>query len=254
MVSEIRVPSSSSSDVWSAHVRGRVMRHCQHVPTVMGWILTPSSTCATVGSSDSLCSRTFLPQRVLTNVVRPVPEAPHTIRQNWIPFLTFFFLRVLSICTAISGVSMARCGHGEKGSGRVCLRNRWSRGKSYRRHVGVGTLTVVCMCVWGRKPADEAADVFKGGGRVVRRSEVFVMSAGVVEEIWGTLAAAPCAMQRGSLAPAAPVVVSCLGATTWRDSVLGGLHRRTAQDELQNSMAPREELGERLCVLQIAHV
>lgn len=25
----------------------------------------------------------------------PVPEAPQTIRQNWIPFLTFFFLRII---------------------------------------------------------------------------------------------------------------------------------------------------------------
>jgi hypothetical protein len=33
----------------------------------------------------------------------PVPEAPQTIRQNWIPFLTFFFLRVLSIYNIVSG-------------------------------------------------------------------------------------------------------------------------------------------------------
>ena len=71
-------------------------------PTVTGEILTPSSTCAVLGSSVSMCSRTCLPQRVLTNVVRPVPEAPQTIRQNWMPFLTFFFLRVLSICNGIS--------------------------------------------------------------------------------------------------------------------------------------------------------
>jgi hypothetical protein len=25
----------------------------------------------------------------------PVPDAPQTIRQNWIPFLTFFFRRIL---------------------------------------------------------------------------------------------------------------------------------------------------------------
>jgi hypothetical protein len=25
----------------------------------------------------------------------PVPDAPHTIKQNWIPFLTFFFLRII---------------------------------------------------------------------------------------------------------------------------------------------------------------
>ena len=30
----------------------------------------------------------------------PVPEAPQTIKQNWIPFLTFFFLRIL-ICRAV---------------------------------------------------------------------------------------------------------------------------------------------------------
>ena len=64
-------------------------------PTVTGEILTPSSTCAVLGSSVSMCSRTCLPQRVLTNVVRPVPEAPQTIRQNWIPFLTFFLRRSL---------------------------------------------------------------------------------------------------------------------------------------------------------------
>jgi hypothetical protein len=27
----------------------------------------------------------------------PVPEAPQTIKQNWIPFLTFFFRRILLI-------------------------------------------------------------------------------------------------------------------------------------------------------------
>jgi hypothetical protein len=79
----------------------------------MGWILTPSSTWAAVGSSDSLCSSTCLPQSVLTKVVRPVPEAPHTIKQNWIPFLTFFFLRVLSVCRRVSVVSMAWCRHAE---------------------------------------------------------------------------------------------------------------------------------------------
>jgi hypothetical protein len=86
----------------------------------MGWILTPSSTCATVGSSDSLCSRTFLPQRVLTKVVRPVPEAPQTIRQNWIPFLTFFFLRVLRACEQLVGGSMASWRRGGQQCGRVC--------------------------------------------------------------------------------------------------------------------------------------
>lgn len=43
-----------------------------HVPTVIGFILTPSSMCALAGSSESLLGRTFFPQRVLTKVVRPV--------------------------------------------------------------------------------------------------------------------------------------------------------------------------------------
>lgn len=42
------------------------------VPTVIGLILTPSSTWAALGSSDSLCPSTVFPQRVLTKVVRPV--------------------------------------------------------------------------------------------------------------------------------------------------------------------------------------
>lgn len=29
------------------------------------------------------------------HVCIPVPDAPQTIRQNWIPFFTFFFLRIL---------------------------------------------------------------------------------------------------------------------------------------------------------------
>ena len=43
----------------------------KHIPTVMGLILTPSSVCAMLGSSDSLWDSTDLPQRVLTKVVRP---------------------------------------------------------------------------------------------------------------------------------------------------------------------------------------
>jgi len=35
----------------------------------------------------------------------PVPEAPQTIRQNWIPFLTFFFRRI--IFCAVNMVSWA---------------------------------------------------------------------------------------------------------------------------------------------------
>jgi hypothetical protein len=43
----------------------------------------------------------------------PVPEAPQTIRQNWIPFLTFFFLRVLSIYGIVSGVARCVAGAGK---------------------------------------------------------------------------------------------------------------------------------------------
>lgn len=44
----------------------------------------------------------------------PVPDAPQTIKQNWIPFLTFFFLRIL-ICRstgqrAVASGSRAGCG------------------------------------------------------------------------------------------------------------------------------------------------
>lgn len=72
-VSEIRVPSSSSSS--SAD-------NCEHqgsgdkvgvdiVPTVTGFIWTPPSMCALAGSSCSTPERTLLPQSVLTKVVRP---------------------------------------------------------------------------------------------------------------------------------------------------------------------------------------
>jgi hypothetical protein len=42
-----------------------------YVPTVMGLIRTPSSTCAFSASSTSLLCRTCLPQSVFTKVVRP---------------------------------------------------------------------------------------------------------------------------------------------------------------------------------------
>lgn len=44
------------------------------LPTVMGLILTPSSTWAAPASSESLWFRTPLPQSVLTKVVRPAKE------------------------------------------------------------------------------------------------------------------------------------------------------------------------------------
>ena len=46
----------------------------QLVPTVMGLILTPSSTWAALASSDSLWLMTGCPQRVLTKVVLPVQK------------------------------------------------------------------------------------------------------------------------------------------------------------------------------------
>lgn len=81
------------------------------IPTVICSILTPSSRCAFAASSASLPSRTFLPHKVFMKVVRPVltqyvficyrpsehipvPDAPQTIKQNCMPFLTFFFLRI----------------------------------------------------------------------------------------------------------------------------------------------------------------
>jgi len=74
MVREMRVPSSSSSNSELGKlINGQVSDGGMYynLPTVMGLIFTPSSTCAIVGSSDSLCERTLRPQRVLTNVVRP---------------------------------------------------------------------------------------------------------------------------------------------------------------------------------------
>ena len=82
MVKLTRVPSSSSSS-----------------STVTGLILTLGSPVASPsmygGSSLSRCDRTAFWQSVLTNVVRPVPEAPQTMTLNWIPFFTFFLRRSL---------------------------------------------------------------------------------------------------------------------------------------------------------------
>lgn len=41
----------------------------------------------------------------------PVPEAPHTIRQNWMPFLTFFFLRII-FCKGEAGQQSRSSGEG----------------------------------------------------------------------------------------------------------------------------------------------
>lgn len=45
-------------------------------PMLTGLILMPSSTWAVSGLSLTLCSSTPVSHSVLTNVVRPVPEAP----------------------------------------------------------------------------------------------------------------------------------------------------------------------------------
>lgn len=74
MVREIRVPSSSSSSSArrvSYSSFSTWWGSCLSVPTVMGLILTPSSTWAPLGSSESLWPITDFPQRVLTKVVLP---------------------------------------------------------------------------------------------------------------------------------------------------------------------------------------
>lgn len=76
MVKAMRTPSSSSSacDICHGDVWGTAGGN--HVPTLTGLILIPSSTCAVSGLSQTLCCRTSDSHRVFTNVVRPVPEAP----------------------------------------------------------------------------------------------------------------------------------------------------------------------------------
>ena len=49
-----------------------------YLPTLTGLIRIPSSTCAPSGSSETLWANTSDSQRVLTKVVRPVPEAPRS--------------------------------------------------------------------------------------------------------------------------------------------------------------------------------
>lgn len=48
----------------------------KNLPTATGLMLIPSSLCASSGLSHSFFTRTRSSQRVLTKVVRPVPEAP----------------------------------------------------------------------------------------------------------------------------------------------------------------------------------
>jgi hypothetical protein len=92
----------------------------------------------------------------------------------------------------------------------------WYRGASYRRHdeLGGGEYEGCLVEV-------EAAGTRNGDSRAMGRdwergeTGAYVCGvvwcwSGVVVEIWGTLAATPCAMQRGSLAGNTPVVVSFL--------------------------------------------
>ena len=51
-------------------------RERQNLPTVIGLICIPGSRCAIFGSTGAAWSRTLDSHRVLTNVVRPVPEVP----------------------------------------------------------------------------------------------------------------------------------------------------------------------------------
>lgn len=69
----------------------------------------------------------------------PVPEAPQTIRQNWIPFLTFFFLRVLRICGHVSGRAYLMKEGVAEGCGIMVCRGRGEvlRGRRTEDIVGV---------------------------------------------------------------------------------------------------------------------
>lgn len=115
---------------------------------------TPSSRWALAASSASFACRTRFPHSVFTKVVRPVkvrdqwmfrpcsmrnvtpvPLAPQTIRQNWIPFLTFFFRRIL-IYERRPTVSKFHCGAVQKDSTQDCELGRDSSGTSYRTHLG----------------------------------------------------------------------------------------------------------------------
>jgi hypothetical protein len=91
MVREMRVPSSSSSagSQYQAVARG----YDGDGPTVTGEILTPSSTWAVFGSSESLCSSTCLPQSVFTNVVRPGHGCVSTASMQWMQTVSYLFLR-----------------------------------------------------------------------------------------------------------------------------------------------------------------
>ena len=67
----------------------------------------------------------------------------------------------------------------------------------------------------------------------------------------GTLAAAPCAMQRGSLVPAAPVVVSCLARHPGATPLLEGTPRSPACSCLDGACIGLDRGGQRLMGLSI---
>lgn len=65
----------------------------------------------------------------------PVPEAPQTIKQNWIPFLTFFFLRIL-ICSEANistGSAACRCAENKPQHGTARQRCGQNRQKGVAR-------------------------------------------------------------------------------------------------------------------------
>jgi hypothetical protein len=60
----------------------------------------------------------------------PVPEAPQTIRQNWIPFFTFFLRRIIfcavNMLASLSGLNTESVG--ERSDGRVSRRDAAEKG------------------------------------------------------------------------------------------------------------------------------
>jgi len=73
----------------------------------------------------------------------PVPEAPQTIRQNWIPFLTFFFRRIIfcavNIVSSAVGTARGVPVIDESGSGRSAgVGGQKSRDDDGRYHTALG--------------------------------------------------------------------------------------------------------------------
>jgi hypothetical protein len=106
----------------------------------------------------------------------PVPEAPQTIRQNWIPFLTFFFLRVLRIYGHVSGRAKLMEAAWRRWKASRARKGEVLRGRLYRRHCWRRTVRVVRL-LEGRTAgrSDEWA-----GGRRTRRNWATGFGWGVV--------------------------------------------------------------------------